>query len=283
MFWTSFLHYTLQISPPWHSCMSMVLCILKTALLRIWVTPLTESCLCVQKSSLSCLYHPFKGSIPKPELGSPPRKKTGSKSVSGPCRLSTISEQEPDMLDTNPSSHDSWGGSEWAGSSFSMCSDKFKNSSSRFSSDDSYQPDSGGITCSLSTIVDVIKLRSPETFNLLLYIFFALSLPPDDCAALLLACLHCRFHELMVLLPDTCERAVSRCFPSYKYIKSSGERDQQEKDFCNYKLDMDCNCYGSCQDTGELIELAMEISEVCYRWEMSSAFHLWPENTTGSL
>lgn len=174
MFWTSLLHYTLQISPPWHSCMSMVLCILKTALLRIWVTPLTESCLCVQKSSLSCLYHPFKGSIPKPELGSPPRKKIGSKSVSGLCRLSTISEQEPDMLDTNPSTHDSWGGSEWAGSSFSMCSDKFKNSSSRFSSDDSYQPDSGGITCSLSTIVDVIKLRSPETFNLLLYIFFCL-------------------------------------------------------------------------------------------------------------
>ncbi|KAM9351011.1 myoD family inhibitor domain-containing protein 2 [Symphorus nematophorus] len=165
-----------------------------------------------------------------PVTGSPSRKMMGSKSVSGVRRLSTISEQDPDKLDTDSSSHDPRGGSEWGGSSFSMCSDKFKNSSSHFSSDDSYQPDTG-----------------------------------DDCAALLLACLHCRFHELMVLLPDTCERAVSRCFPSYKYIKASTEREQQGKDCCNYKLELDCNCCGSCQDTGELIELAMEISEVCYR------------------
>lgn len=136
-----------------------------------------------------------------------------------------------------------------------MCSDKLRNSSSRFSSDESYQPDPGGIS---HVQVDVIKLRSPENTNLLLF-------TPDDCAALLLACLHCRFHELLVLLPDTCERAVSRCFPSYGYIRSSSERGQQEKDCCNHKLELDCNCCGSCQDTGELIELAMEISEVCYR------------------
>ncbi|XP_076596415.1 myoD family inhibitor domain-containing protein 2-like [Chaetodon auriga] len=163
-------------------------------------------------------------------MGSPSRRMMGSKSVSGVRRLSTISEQEPDKMDTDSSSHDPRRGSEWGGSSFSMCSDKFKNSSSHFSSDDSYQPDTG-----------------------------------DDCAALLLACLHCRFHELMVLLPDTCERAVSRCFPSYKYIKASSERDQQGMDCCNYKLELECNCCGSCKDTGELLELAMEISEVCYR------------------
>ncbi|XP_034393916.1 myoD family inhibitor domain-containing protein 2 [Cyclopterus lumpus] len=152
------------------------------------------------------------------------------KLVSEVCRLSTISEQEPDKLDPNPSSHDALGVSEWAGSSFSMSSDKFKSSSSSsgFSSDDSYQPESG-----------------------------------DECAALLLACLHCRFHEFTVLLSDTCERAVSRCFPSYKYVTASS--DQQGMDCCNYKLELDCNCCGSCQDAGELIELAMEISEVCYR------------------
>ncbi|CAJ1084752.1 myoD family inhibitor domain-containing protein 2-like [Xyrichtys novacula] len=153
------------------------------------------------------------------------------KSVSEVRRLSTISEKEPEKVDTDPSSHDPPGGSEWGGSSFSTSSDKFNNSSSRFSSDESYQPDTA-----------------------------------DDCAALLLACLHCRFHELiMVLLPDTCERAVSRCFPSYKYIKASTERDQQESDCCSCKLDLDCNFCSCCQDTGELIELAMEISEVCYR------------------
>lgn len=77
-------------------------------------------------------------------MGSPSRKVMG-KSVSGIRRLSTISEQEPDKLDTDPCSHDPLGGSGWGGSSVSMCSDKFKNSSSHFSSDDSYQPDSGGI------------------------------------------------------------------------------------------------------------------------------------------
>uniref|UniRef100_A0A8D0AY63 MyoD family inhibitor domain containing 2 n=1 Tax=Sander lucioperca TaxID=283035 RepID=A0A8D0AY63_SANLU len=145
-------------------------------------------------------------------MDKPPRKMTG-KLASEVCRLSTISEQEPN---TNPSSHVPMVGSEVGGSSFSLCSDKFKNSS-------------------------------------------------NDCATLLLACLHCRFHEFMVLLPDTCERAVSRCFPSYKYITASSDRDQRGKDCCNYHLELDCNCCGSCQDAGELIELAMEISEVCYR------------------
>lgn len=77
-------------------------------------------------------------------MGSPSRKMMG-KLAGGVRRLSTISEQEPDKLDTDPSSRDPLGGGEWGGSSFSVCSDKFKNSSGRFSSDDSYQPDSGGI------------------------------------------------------------------------------------------------------------------------------------------
>ncbi|KAM8754063.1 myoD family inhibitor domain-containing protein 2 isoform 1-T2 [Acanthopagrus schlegelii] len=171
-----------------------------------------------------------RASDEKPVTGSPSGKMMGGTSVSEVRRLSTISEHEPDKMDTDASSHDARAGSEWGGSSFSMCSDRLKNSSSCFSSDDSYQPDTG-----------------------------------DDCAALLLACLHCRFHELMVLLPDTYERAVSRCFPSYRYARASSERDQPGKDCCSFKLDLDCNCCGSCQDTGELIELAMEISEVCYR------------------
>lgn len=77
--------------------------------------------------------------------------------------------------------------------------------------------------------------------------------------------MHCRFHEFMVLLPDTCERAVSRCFPSYRYIRWSAEGEQSEKDCCSHKLEMDCNCCGSCRETGEFMEFAMEISEVCYR------------------
>lgn len=111
---------------------------------RIASTFINIANVCASKKSVS----PFKGSIPQPELDGPSRKKIGSKSVSGLRRLSTISEQEPDKLDNG--SHDSWGGSDWAGSSFSMCSDKFKNSCSHFSSDDSYQPDTGGINYSSS-------------------------------------------------------------------------------------------------------------------------------------
>ncbi|XP_029995187.1 myoD family inhibitor domain-containing protein 2 [Sphaeramia orbicularis] len=169
--------------------------------------------------------HVSNGNIPMPVEGSP-SKKTTSKMFSGVRRLSTISEQEPDQPDPDPNSHD-----PPDGSSFSLCSESvFKNSSSHFSSDESFQPDSG-----------------------------------DDFAAVLLACLHCRFHELMDLLPEMLERAVSRCFPSYKYIKASSERDQQGNDCCNCKPGLDYNFCSSCQDTTELIELAMEISGVCFR------------------
>lgn len=85
------------------------------------------------------------GSIPNQRIGSPSKKMMGSKSVSGLRRLSTISERETDKPDSDPISHDPVGGSEWDGSSFSMCSDKFRNSSSHFSSDDSFLPDTGGI------------------------------------------------------------------------------------------------------------------------------------------
>ncbi|XP_029363071.1 uncharacterized protein LOC115046687 isoform X2 [Echeneis naucrates] len=172
--------------------------------------------------------HVSDGNTSKKATCSPPKNIMDS--FSGARRLSTIAEQESDRPDGDPSSHEALGGSEWGGSTFSVCSDKFRSSGSRFSSNDSYLPGSG-----------------------------------EDCATLLLACLYCRFHELMVLLPDTCERAVSRCFPSYRYIMASSEREQQAKDCCNYELELDCGFCGSCQDAGDLLELAMEISEVCYR------------------
>ncbi|XP_034446081.1 myoD family inhibitor domain-containing protein 2-like [Hippoglossus hippoglossus] len=168
------------------------------------------------------------GSDLKPVTGSPPRETTGM--FAAHRRPSTTSERELDKPEAEPCSHDALGGSELGGSSCSMCSDKFKSSSSHLSSDDSYQPGTG-----------------------------------DDCAALLLSCLYCRFHELMALLPDTCERAVSRCFPSYKYIMAASEWDEQGQGCCGHKLELDCNFFDSCKDAGDLVELAMEISEVCYR------------------
>lgn len=97
------------------------------------------------------------------------------------------------------------------------------------------------------------------------FFFFSLYPPLDDCALLLLACLHCHFYDFMVLLPGALEEAVSRCFPSYRHVRLATEPEQQEKDCCSSKTELDCNCCGSCKDTGEFIEFAMEISEVCYR------------------
>ncbi|XP_034028796.1 myoD family inhibitor domain-containing protein 2-like [Thalassophryne amazonica] len=174
--------------------------------------------------------HVSEDIVPEPVLFSPSKKMKGKLVVSGGRRLSTISDQQPDEPDIDRSSHDPLGGSECGGSSFSLSSDKWKNSSSCFSSEESSQPDAG-----------------------------------DDCAAVLLACLYCHFHELMVMLPDTCERAVTRCFPSYKHIKECGEKDQPEKDCCNCNVELDWSLCNSCKDTAELLELAMEISEVCYR------------------
>lgn len=87
-------------------------------------------------ATLSTMYSSLKGNIPEPEAGSPSRKMTG-KLVGEVRRLSTISEQEMDKPDTDSGGR--------AGSGLSVCSDRFKSSSSVFSSDDSYQPDSGGM------------------------------------------------------------------------------------------------------------------------------------------
>ncbi len=93
-----------------------------------------------------------------------------------------------------------------------------------------------------------------------------ISVSPDDCASILLACLYCRFCDVMAMLPDACEQAFVRCFPSYTYHNTSDE-PSKGKDWCGCNVDFDCGFMNSCQEASELIELAMEISEVCYRWE----------------
>ncbi|XP_028849576.1 uncharacterized protein LOC114798223 [Denticeps clupeoides] len=123
----------------------------------------------------------------------------------------------------------SLGGSEWAGSRASLCSSDNHFSRSNFASTESHLSDSR-----------------------------------DDCASVLLACLYCNFYNIVVMLPGMCERSVIRCCPSYKYYQVSGEKTQVD-DCCNCNLTLDCSLCNSCQEAGELLELAMEISEVCYR------------------
>lgn len=85
----------------------------------------------------------------------------------------------------------------------------------------------------------------------------------EDCAELLLNCLFCRFYDLFLMLPETCERAANRICPAYMYFSTTAEGARSSNCKCN--CNFDCGLMDACHDTGECIELAMEISEVCYR------------------
>lgn len=66
------------------------------------------------------------------------------------------------------------------------------------------------------------------------------------------------------MLPDTCETVCTNtCCPSYRYHHTSDEGHSRND--CNCNCDMDCSLFESCHETGECLELAMEISEICYR------------------
>ncbi|XP_019910764.2 myoD family inhibitor domain-containing protein 2 [Esox lucius] len=83
-----------------------------------------------------------------------------------------------------------------------------------------------------------------------------------DCAGIILYCLFCRFYDLFHMLPDTCDEATYRCCPSYRQFSSSVEAIPSND--CNCNCNFDCGLFDSCQETGEFLELAMEISEICY-------------------
>lgn len=87
--------------------------------------------------------------------------------------------------------------------------------------------------------------------------------PSVDCAGFVLNCLFCRFHELMRMLPDSCERVASNCCPNYKQVVATAEPIAgSDDDSC---IDLDCGgLFSSCQDGNDCLELAMEVSEICY-------------------
>uniref|UniRef100_A0A7M4G1H1 MyoD family inhibitor domain containing 2 n=1 Tax=Crocodylus porosus TaxID=8502 RepID=A0A7M4G1H1_CROPO len=86
----------------------------------------------------------------------------------------------------------------------------------------------------------------------------------DECATLILACLFCQFWDFLIMLPDTCENWLTNtCCPSNRYYQTSNENHSNND--CNCDCDIDCSIFESCHETGECLELALEISEVCYR------------------
>ncbi|KAI4894382.1 hypothetical protein NFI96_020909, partial [Prochilodus magdalenae] len=85
----------------------------------------------------------------------------------------------------------------------------------------------------------------------------------DVCAGIVLHCLFCHFYDLCVMLPETCERAANQTCPSYKYLSAPLEPTHSSDWNCH--CDFDCGLFDACHETGECLELAMEISEICYR------------------
>uniref|UniRef100_A0A8D0L8S2 MyoD family inhibitor domain containing 2 n=1 Tax=Sphenodon punctatus TaxID=8508 RepID=A0A8D0L8S2_SPHPU len=85
----------------------------------------------------------------------------------------------------------------------------------------------------------------------------------DECATLILACLFCQFWDFLIMLPDACENWLTNvCCPSHRYHSTSNENHSNGD--CNCDCDMDCSIFESCHETSECLELALEISQVCY-------------------
>ncbi|MEQ2237492.1 hypothetical protein ILYODFUR_023598 [Ilyodon furcidens] len=88
--------------------------------------------------------------------------------------------------------------------------------------------------------------------------------PSVDCADIVLNCLFCRFHDMIPILPDYCQRLTNHCWPNYKHVDRTVESSDSDDDddFC---VELDCGWFGTCHDASDCLELAMEVSEICYR------------------
>uniref|UniRef100_A0A3B4XNP8 MyoD family inhibitor domain containing 2 n=1 Tax=Seriola lalandi dorsalis TaxID=1841481 RepID=A0A3B4XNP8_SERLL len=83
-----------------------------------------------------------------------------------------------------------------------------------------------------------------------------------DCAGMVLNCLFCRFYDMIGMLPDSCERVARHCCPNYKQVLTTAESTPSSDD--DSHIDLDFGLFSSCHDASDCLELAMEVSELCY-------------------
>ncbi|XP_034440884.1 myoD family inhibitor domain-containing protein 2 [Hippoglossus hippoglossus] len=70
-----------------------------------------------------------------------------------------------------------------------------------------------------------------------------------DCAGIILNCLFCRFYS-------------SNCCPNYKQVVTAAESaSSSDDDSCT---NLDCGLLSACNEGGDCLELAMEVSELCF-------------------
>ncbi|KAM5146407.1 uncharacterized protein ACMZJ9_013621 [Mantella aurantiaca] len=82
----------------------------------------------------------------------------------------------------------------------------------------------------------------------------------DISASLLLACLFCHFTDCLHLIPGTCCSSL-RCLCSFSCLPDLYDICCCPTSCCN---GLDCEFLDLCHQTTECLELAMEISELCY-------------------
>lgn len=86
--------------------------------------------------------------------------------------------------------------------------------------------------------------------------------PSVDCAGVVLNCLFCRFYDLMFMLPDSCGKFVNICYGNRKQVATAVESSPSSDE--DFWTDVDCGLFTSCHDANDCLELAMEVSELCY-------------------
>ncbi|XP_069503570.1 myoD family inhibitor-like isoform X3 [Ambystoma mexicanum] len=102
----------------------------------------------------------------------------------------------------------------------------------------------------------------------------------DVCATLLLTCLFCQFYDCLLLVPSACGlcahticASFCACFceplPTECCEGCSEALPEVLNGFCDNMhcsccVDCDCSIMEACQQTSECLELALEISELCY-------------------
>uniref|UniRef100_A0A3B5QW45 MyoD family inhibitor domain containing 2 n=1 Tax=Xiphophorus maculatus TaxID=8083 RepID=A0A3B5QW45_XIPMA len=86
--------------------------------------------------------------------------------------------------------------------------------------------------------------------------------PSVDCADIVLNCLFCRFHDMVSILPECCQGLTNHCWGSYRHVDHTRESlHNDDDDSC---VELDCGLFGNCHDASDCLELAMEVSEICY-------------------
>ncbi|XP_072344094.1 uncharacterized protein [Scyliorhinus torazame] len=87
----------------------------------------------------------------------------------------------------------------------------------------------------------------------------------DVCATVLLTCLFCQFTDCCQLMPSLCMESLCSlwcCSSQTIALGATGERERSGD--CRCGCDPDTSIFDMCQQTGDCLELALEISELCY-------------------